>query len=127
MGKPILMGRKTFESLGKSLPGRKNLVISKQGDLTADGCDIFENIEDALAEYNASEEIMIIGGASIYQQALPLTDRMYLTLIEQNFDGDAHFPIFDATEWIEMHNRKFVGAGAIPYRNIILDRNMGAK
>jgi len=123
IGKPILMGRITFESLGKRLPGRANIVISKQSEgLKSKGCRVFGSIEDALAKYGTSEEIMVIGGESIYRQTLPLTDRMYLTMIEKNYDGDTYFPIFEASEWAEISNQKLIGGEEIPYRNVILDR-----
>lgn len=98
MGKPIIMGRKTFESIGKPLPGRKNIVISRQG-FVAEGVTVVDSIENALQEVKDAEEVMIIGGASFYEQMIDKTDRMYLTLVDAECDGDAWFPEFDIKDW----------------------------
>lgn len=105
LGKPIVMGRKTWESLGRPLPGRLNLVVSRQPDLRPEGAEAFGSLDAALvrAEQWACEqgasEIMLIGGAQLYQQALPLAQRLYLTRIAANPEGDAFFPVFDEAQW----------------------------
>ncbi|WP_313010525.1 dihydrofolate reductase [Stutzerimonas nitrititolerans] len=105
LGKPIVMGRKTWDSLGRPLPGRLNLVVSRQPGLCLKGAETFGSLEDALqrAEQWAREqeatEIMLIGGAQLYQQALPLAQRLYLTRIAASPEGDAFFPAFDEILW----------------------------
>ncbi len=97
LGKPVVMGRKTFESLGcKPLPGRRNLVVSRSG-FQAEGVEVFASLNAALTSAQAdNEEVMVIGGAQIYQQALPLADRVYLTRVETEVEGaDAWFPALD--------------------------------
>jgi len=100
--KPLIMGQKTFESIGKALPGRINIVLTLDKNFQASDCLIAHSIEEALqiAE-KKGEEVMICGGVSVYKQFLPLADRMYLTLIEGDFDGDAFFPEFDQNDWKE--------------------------
>ncbi|NOX10000.1 MAG: type 3 dihydrofolate reductase [Gammaproteobacteria bacterium] len=102
MGKPILMGRKTYESIGRPLPGRTNIVVSRNIELEAPGCVVVDSIEAALAEaqQETPDEIMIIGGAYFYQQMLAAADRIYLTRVHCNIEGDAHFPELGA-EWRE--------------------------
>lgn len=105
---PILMGRKTFESIGRPLPKRLNIVITRNLDYQAKGCVIKHTLEDAIDHCSNSDEIFIIGGAELYKQALPLADRMYLTEISIrppdsfliSFEGDAHFPEFSSTDWV---------------------------
>jgi len=106
MGKPILVGRKTYESFGgKPLPGRKNIVITQDESYRSEGAIIVHNIDDALAAAQDAEEIMIIGGASFYQQLLPRADRMYLTYVHQTFAADSWFPEFNQDEWQEISRR----------------------
>jgi dihydrofolate reductase len=98
---PVVMGRKTFESLGKPLKGRKNIVITRRTDWKPDGVEIVHSIDLAIiaATKMDAKEIFIIGGAEIFQSALPSADRIYLTLIHGNFDGDALFPGIKPEEW----------------------------
>jgi len=98
MGKPVVMGRKTFESIGKPLPGRKNIVISRSG-FEADGVIAVDSIEAAIAEVYDAEEVMIIGGASFYQQMILNAHRMYLTHVDTECEGDAWFPEFNLSDW----------------------------
>lgn len=103
MGKPIVMGRKTHDSIGRALPGRRNIVISRDPDYSpADGCVTVRTLEAALESGRGAEEVMVVGGASIYQQALPLASRIYLTRIDAEFQGDTWFPSFDAVDWQEV-------------------------
>jgi dihydrofolate reductase len=92
MGKPILMGRNTHESIGRPLPGRRNLVITRQADYQAEGCEVYTSIESALAACADQEEVMIMGGASIYEQTLDLAERLYITQVHAVVEGDTHFP-----------------------------------
>lgn len=100
MGKPVLMGRKTFESIGKPLPGRENIVITRNRAWRADGVRVCHSLDAAL-EAAGTAEAMVIGGAGIYREALPLARRIYLTLVYADIDGDTFFPEYDASEWIE--------------------------
>ncbi len=101
-GKPIIMGARTFESIGKALPGRKNIVLSDDKNYKIEGCVVTGSIEEALREAEPSEEVMIAGGTSVYKQFLPLADRMYLTFIHHDFEGDSFFPEYDLNEWKEI-------------------------
>lgn len=105
-GKPIIMGRKTFESIGRPLPNRPNIIITRDKNYIAPGCEIYHSLDEALAAYKDSAEIMIIGGAQIFEQALPLATRMYLTWIDTTVEGDAFFPEFDKIEWQEVSHEK---------------------
>ncbi len=102
-GKPIIMGQRTFESIGKALPGRINIVLTFDENFQAPDCLIARSIEEALqtAKNQGAKELMICGGVSVYKQFLPLSYRMYLTLIEGDFEGDAFFPEFDYNDWQE--------------------------
>lgn len=95
MGKPVIMGRKTFESIGKPLPGRRNIVISRNENYTFEGIETVTNLEDALALVKDVEEIMIIGGEQIFKLALPLAKRLYITHIHHSFKGDTYFPPYE--------------------------------
>ncbi|MCE3237807.1 MAG: dfrA [Gammaproteobacteria bacterium] len=104
LGKPILMGRKTYESIGRPLPGRCNIVISRDKNFQAPGCIITHSIESALAiaSEQENEEIFIIGGALLFQETLPITQRLYLTVIHHEIQGDTYFPELKLTEWQEV-------------------------
>ncbi|MDH5447371.1 MAG: type 3 dihydrofolate reductase [Gammaproteobacteria bacterium] len=100
MGKPIVMGRKTFESFGaKPLPGRTNIIITRDESYQADNCIVAHSIDEAIKAAGAVAEIMIIGGASFYEQMLPKADRLYLTFVHTQVQGDAWFPEWSETEW----------------------------
>ena len=101
MNKPIIMGRKTFESIGKPLPGRRNIVISRETGYQAAGCDVCADINSALELVNDQPEAMLIGGASLYEQTLDMADRLYITEIKGVFEGDAWFPEIDPSRWRE--------------------------
>ena len=104
MGKPIVMGRRTFESIGKPLPGRDNIVVSRAAAFAAPGCRVVHSFEEALqvAEESRAGEIMVIGGAMLYEHALPHADRIYLTLVHTRVEGDVFFPALEATVWREV-------------------------
>lgn len=100
MGHPIIMGRKTFEAIGKPLPGRTNIIVSRNPDYNQADCEVKSCLEDAIqTACKQSDEIFIIGGATLYQAALPLADILYITQINKDFDGDTFFPEFDWTAW----------------------------
>jgi dihydrofolate reductase len=99
MGKPIIMGRKTYESIGRALPGRTNIVLTRSPDFNAEGVLIANTLQQALDYVAVEEEVMVIGGSTIYELALPRADRLYLTYVESSFEGDAWFPDFDPEQW----------------------------
>ena len=99
LGKPIIMGRLTWESIGRPLPGRQNIVMSRQSSFTADGCDVVTTPATALTAAGAAEEVMIIGGGRIYEMFLPKARRLYLTRVHADIDGDTFFPNIDAADW----------------------------
>ena len=111
MGHPIIMGRKTYESLGKPLPGRTNIVVTRQPAFKACGALTAPSLEAALRLAEAETEIFVIGGASMYAQALPLADRIYWTEVHQDFAGDTVMPAFDRAAWREIA-REDHGPGA---------------
>ena len=131
MGKPIVMGRRTFASIGKALPGRTSIVISRQPglDLPA-GVLLAASVPDALvlarevAARDGVEECMVIGGADIYRQCLPLAERIQLTLIEQEVEGDTVFPEFAHTQWRETARERHASAAdpALRFSFLTLDR-----
>lgn len=98
LGNPVIMGRKTFESMGKALPGRTNIIVTRQEGYTAPGCLITNSLTDAL-KVAPPGEVFIAGGGEIYRQALPLADRMYITVVDHEFEGDTFFPEFAAEQW----------------------------
>ena len=102
MGHHMIMGRKTFDSIGKPLPGRTTVVITRNSDLEIEGCIIAHSLDEALAACAGDNEIFIVGGAELYRQALPLVDTLYITEIQQDVDGDAHFPEFNKIQWREI-------------------------
>jgi dihydrofolate reductase len=99
MGHPIVMGRKTFESIGKPLPGRTNIVVTTDSGYGAEGCIVAHSLEEAFVAGNGADEVFVIGGAQIYQLALPQVQTLYLTKVHGTFEGDAFFPTFDESEW----------------------------
>ncbi len=105
LGKPVIMGRKTWDSLGRPLPGRLNLVVSRQAGLQLPGAEVFADLTAALARAEqwareqAADELMLIGGAQLYQQALPLAQRLYLTRVALQPEGDAFFPDVPLADW----------------------------
>lgn len=101
MGHHMIMGRKTFDSIGKPLPGRTTVVVTRNRELQIEGCIVAHSLEEAIAACTGDEEIFIVGGAELYAQALPLTDTLYITEIQMDVHGDAHFPEFDRSEWAE--------------------------
>ena len=99
MGKPIIMGRKTWESIGRPLPGRHNIVLTRQGDFHASGCTVAASVGEALAVAGDAAEIMVIGGGEVYALFLPRASRVYLTRVHASVEGDAQFPPLDDSEW----------------------------
>jgi len=102
LGKPVLMGRRTFEAIGRPLPGRRNLVLSRDRDFAAAGVETFIDLDTALAAAGDVEELMIIGGQAVYELALPRVQRVYLTRLHMQLEGDAYFPELSAAHWHEV-------------------------
>ena len=102
LGHPVLMGRRTYEAIGRPLPGRRNLVLSRSPDFTVPGVDVVHTLEAAIAAAGDVPELMIIGGAALYTLALPRTDRVHLTRLHMTLDGDAHFPALPESQWREV-------------------------
>lgn len=131
---PVIMGRKTFESIGKPLPNRTNIVITRQPEFSAQGCIIVPSLEAAIEKANAApgaKEIFIIGGGEIYKQAIAqnLVDRIYLTEIEKDFDGDAYFPEIGEAIWkLVREERGIINAENIyPHKFSVFDRVSASK
>lgn len=100
VGKPVIMGRKTFESIGsRPLPNRPNLVISRNTELVCEGAVVFGSVDEALASLAGVEEVIIMGGGQLYTQMLPRADRLYLTMIDAEIDGDTFFPKWQELAW----------------------------
>jgi dihydrofolate reductase len=125
MGKPIVMGRKTYDSIGRPLPGRLNIVVSRQADLAIPGCVVVASLKDAIAAAGDVAEIAVIGGAEIYRHALPLANTIYLTRIHASLEGDVFFPPLVDAQWFEAH-REYHAADerhVYPFSFITLERN----
>lgn len=103
-GHPIIMGRKTFESIGKVLPNRRNIIVSRQEKYTAEGAEVVPSLEDAFLLCENEEEVFIIGGAQIFEHSLTYADVLYLTLINHRFDADTFFPEIDKKIWKELES-----------------------
>jgi len=120
-GHTVIMGRKTFESIGKPLPDRRNIVITRNAAYTAEGVEIVHSLEEARKLSESAQERFIIGGAQIYEEALNIADRLYVTLIYDNFEGDAHFPYYyDNYSWLSQSDRK--SENGIRYRHKVFER-----
>jgi dihydrofolate reductase len=103
LGKPVIMGRKTYQSIGRPLPGRKNIVLTRDKELVIEGVDCVQNLEQAVALVGNVDELMIIGGATIYEQFLGQADRLYLTFIDLQTAGDTSFPDYQqVAQWLEV-------------------------
>ncbi len=105
MSKPLIMGRKTHESIGRPLPGRKNIVLTRANDFDAEGCTIVHSLDDAFQAAGDVDEIIIMGGSRIYDQSLARAGRLYLTEVHADIGGDVYFPEFDKGEWVELERQ----------------------
>lgn len=124
LGHPVIMGRKTHESIGKPLPGRANIVVSRNPAYAASGCTVAASLADAVAHCASDGEIFVIGGGELYRQALALADRLYLTEIDAEFDGDARFPEYNPGLWHEASREAHPADNEVPFRFdfVIYDR-----
>ncbi len=123
-GHTVIMGRKTFDSVGKPLPKRRNIIITRQA-ITIAGCEVVNSVEAALALCAGEEEVFIVGGAEIYKLAMPLTNRIYLTIVHKQFDGDSFFPEISKQEWREVSREDHQPdeKNSLPYSFITLERH----
>lgn len=120
LGKPVVMGRKTFESIGRPLPGRHNIVISRQADLIIEGVTCVTSFEAAKLAAGDCEELVIIGGGQLYDMLLPLADILYLTHIHLTVEGDTWFPEWDKNDWEIQAEQSATNAQGLEYRFITL-------
>ncbi len=127
LGKPIVMGRRTHESIGRALPGRHNIVVTRQRDYVAAGCTVAASIAAAIAACGDVDEAMVIGGGELYRALLPRCDAIYLTLVHSIVDGDAFFPELDPADWreIERVDHEADDKNAYPYSFILKERVRG--
>ena len=128
MGKPIIMGRKTFESLKRPLPGRTNIVMTRDESFNHDGVKVVRSLEEAfslaesVAMIDGASEVMVIGGEQIYRQVLPEAGRLYLTRVSQPFTGDAFFPALEEQDWKEVAREDHQTDKGLKYSYLVLDR-----
>lgn len=127
MGYPVLMGRKTYESIParfRPLPGRHNVVLTRQPDYEAPGCTVAHSLDEAWARLAGAEEVMVIGGAALFAALLPVADRLYLTLVQAPFDGDVLFPELEQGVWCERGREEHAADAehAVPFTFVILER-----
>ena len=129
MGKPLIMGRKTFDSIGRPLPGRANIVLTRDPQWTSDGVKVVQSVEQALVageiacETADVDEIMVIGGEQIYRMTIDLADRIYLTQVDTDAEGDAFFPDIDLNNWSQTRVKLPEIIDKHPYRFLVLDRD----
>ena len=123
-GKPVIMGRKTHESIGKPLPKRLNIIVTHDNEYKAEGCVVVHSADEALKAAGNVEEVMIIGGSQIYKEFLPKANRLYLTKIDSEFEGDTYFPEYKIEEWKEVSYEEHEkdAENQYDYRFVVLDR-----
>jgi dihydrofolate reductase len=122
MGHHIVMGRKTYESIGRPLPGRTTVIVSRDPAHKVEGCLSAPSPEAAIALCEGDDEIFFVGGANLYAQALGLAQRLYLTEIQADFEGDAYFPGLDRTVWREVSRQHRVGASGLAFDFVLYER-----
>ncbi|MBT7952183.1 MAG: dihydrofolate reductase [Gammaproteobacteria bacterium] len=124
MGKPILMGRKTHESIGRPLPGRENIVLTRNKDYRANGCTVINQLNELESRFLDSDELMIIGGAQLYADALEVSKRLFITEVHADLEGDTYFPEFDRGQWREIERQAFKAdeKNDFDYSFVVLER-----
>jgi len=124
-GKSILMGRKTYDSIGRPLPNRRNIVITRNSKISISGCEVVSSVEKALILTKDEDEVMVIGGASLCEQLLPQINRLYITKIDGEFEGDIYFPQYDDLNWRQVSSESHPKdiANAYSHHFIVLDRS----
>ena len=125
-GKSIVMGRKTYDSIGRPLPNRRNIVISRNSKTLITGCEVLTSIDEVLSTTKDEDEVMIIGGASLCEQLLPQVSRLYITKIEGKFDGDVYFPEYDESDWRQVSCESHLPdtSNQHPYDFLVLERQL---
>ncbi len=131
MGKPLIMGRKTYDSIGRPLPGRPNIVITRNSDWTADGVHVAAGLDEAMIKARAlaveaqSDELMIIGGAVICREAMPVTQRLYLTVVDHEYEGDTWLDSFQWADWqvVSKDVRDLESTGGVPVTYWVLEKS----
>jgi dihydrofolate reductase len=122
MGHHIVMGRKTYESLGRLLPGRTTVIVTRNPGYRVEGAVVVTSLQQALEACRGEPEVFIIGGAELYRQALPVADRLYMTEIEADFEGDVHFPELPPSTWHEVSRESRVSADGLPFSYVEYSR-----
>lgn len=124
MGHPVVMGRRTYESIGRPLAGRRNIVVTRNRDFQAPGCDVVPSLQAAWQAAGDAGEVSIIGGTSIFAETLPIADRIHLTEVDADVPGDTFFPEFDRAQWRETEVSRHAADArhAYPFRIVVLDR-----
>lgn len=127
MGHPVVMGRRTHESIGKPLPGRKNIVVTSNPRFEAPGCTVVTSLDGAWEAAGNASEVCVIGGTSLFQESLPLADRIHLTEVQAEVEGDTFFPPFERAEWAEREVARHPADARheYPFRIVVLDRLRG--
>ena len=120
MGHPVIMGRRTFESIGRPLPGRKNVIITRQLDYSAADSVIVPDLQAALSACAGADEVFICGGDTVYREAMPIADKIYLTIIDEEFEGDSFFPEIPE-DFVEIR-RMTVTEDVLPYDMVLYER-----
>lgn len=126
MGNPIIMGRKTHESIGRVLPGRENIIVTRNEDYQASGCEVLHHIDDIKRlDKENEEELFVIGGAELFRELLPIADRLYVTHIHHEFEGDTFFPSVSWSEWKVISREQGVKDEKNPYdyEYVVYERN----
>ena len=124
MGHPVVMGRRTWESIGKALPGRENIVVTRNRGYQAPGCVVVGSLAEAWKAAGDADEVSIIGGTTLFEETLPIADRIHLTEVQGDVPGDTFFPAFDRSEWRETEVLRHPADArhAWPFRIVVLDR-----
>ncbi|MCE4224300.1 dihydrofolate reductase [Methylobacterium sp. C25] len=126
MGKPMLMGRKTFEAIGRPLPGRRSLVLTRDRNFQAEGAEVVHDWEETLSAAR-SDDLMVVGGGEIYALALPHADRIHLTEVDSAPEGDAHFPVFDRSTFREILREAHPAGGKDEHAFVFIDLERAAR
>ncbi|KXH82085.1 dihydrofolate reductase [Sporosarcina sp. HYO08] len=123
MGKAMVMGRKTFDSIGRPLPGRQSIIVTRNPDYTAEGAIVVRDLSEAIEKAKAyGDEVMVIGGAEIFRQSMDIADRLYITYIDKQFEGDTFFPEYDSEWKVVSSSETHVTDDQIPYQFLIYER-----
>lgn len=125
MGHHIIMGRKTYDSLGRLLPGRTTVIVTRNTDYKVEGALIANSLQDAIALCKDDDEAFLIGGAELYQDGLALSNKLYITEIDLDVEGDAHFPKYSSDEWLEISREAHVSEQGLAFNYVTYDRKAG--